>query len=137
MGTSVSATSSEASRAKATVRASSWNTIPIMPCMKMRGKKTHSVVMRRCDDRHADLAAAHHRGLAAVRALLPVPEDVLQHHDGVVHQHADAERQAAQRHPVEADVDLVEKDERRHHGKWNGKGDNDRRAERCAGTSAG
>jgi hypothetical protein len=47
------------------------------------------------------LFGAQRRGFPALESQLPVPEDVLEHDDRVVHQHAHAEGEAAQAHDVE------------------------------------
>ena len=65
------------------------------------------------DDGEADLAAALERRLERVEALLlHVAVDVLHHHDGVVDDEADGERQAEQRNVVDAEVEQIHRAER-------------------------
>ena len=63
---------------------------------------------------HGDLLGAstccRRRGFSK----LPVPEDVLEHDDGVVYQQSRPECEAAERHDVEADVGEVAQYEGRH-----------------------
>ena len=66
---------------------------------------------RRGGDRRADLAGAERRRFDARAAFLAVPDDVLQDHDRIVDQHADRERDAAERHDVERQVEHVHHDE--------------------------
>ena len=56
---------------------------------------------RRQGHRQGDLARAHRRRALGVQAVLAHARDVLDHHHRVVHQHADAERDAAHRQQVE------------------------------------
>ena len=47
------------------------------------------------------LPGALHRGAGRRDPPRPQPDNILQHHDAVVHQHPDAERQSGERHHVE------------------------------------
>ncbi len=58
----------------------------------------------RCDDRRRDLAGPRVRRLHRVRVLPLVAVDVLQHDDGVVDQHPDAQGEPAERHDVEREA---------------------------------
>ena len=64
------------------------------------------------------------RPRCARHPFFPVPGRRFRHHDRVVHQHADAQRQPAEREDVDGDVEQLEHDERdqhreRHHrGRW-------------------
>ena len=58
-----------------------------------------------------------------------MPVSVFDHDDSRVHQHADGERQAAQRHDVRADVEVVHGNERRNYSYRQGKDRNQCRAE--------
>ncbi len=111
IGTSVMATMSENSSEKLTVRAWSRNSWPAMPVMNTIGKNTATDV---------SVAAV----IAVPTSLVPSVaastrerpssrwrDDVLQHHDRVVHQHADRERDAAERHDVERQVEHVHHEE--------------------------
>ena len=61
--------------------------------------------------RRAHLAGApDHRGDQPV-ALLAAAEDAFDHHNGVVDQHPDPQRQASQRHDVERDVEQAHRGE--------------------------
>ncbi len=65
-----------------------------------------------------------------VDALVAFPEDVLQHHNRVVHQHAHAQRQPAQRHDVEREVGEAHEHEGGQHRERNGQSDDERLPER-------
>ena len=68
-------------------------------------------------DGAGDFVRPYRGGSGSVKPLLlPVSEDVLQHHDGVVHQHSDPEGQSAQGHHVEAHIGQVAQRERSHDG---------------------
>ena len=54
---------------------------------------------------------------------------VFDHHDGRVHEHADGQRQSAQRHDVRADVQVVHGNEGREHGDGQRQDGHQRRAE--------
>jgi hypothetical protein len=69
---------------------------------------------RRREHGQPDLARRLLRGDAGGRALLDVAHDVLLHHDRVVDQEADRERQAEQRHHVEREAEHGHQHERRH-----------------------
>ncbi len=68
---------------------------------------------RRRSDRHADLTRALHRRRHHAEATLAQPRDVLQHHDRIVDHHAGGQREPAQRHDVERQVQLVHEEEGR------------------------
>src|SRR6185369_8482291 len=57
---------------------------------------------REREDREADLRRPPQRGLERRHALLDVPHNVLDHHDGVVHHEAGGNSQRHQREVVEA-----------------------------------
>jgi len=78
--------------------------------------------------RRAHLAGALHHGAGQGQALLTPPGDGLEHDDGVVHQHADAQGQPTEGHEVQGHVELVEQDERRDHREGNRHGDDEGRA---------
>ena len=67
---------------------------------------------RRRGGREGDLARADGRRLHLPLAHLAVPVDVLEHHDGVVDDDADDERQAEHRVGVEREAEEVDDDER-------------------------
>ena len=70
---------------------------------------------------------------AALIVVLPhldVPHDVLAHHDRVVDQDADGERQAEQRHRVQREAERPHGDERREHRHRQRQAGDDRRAPR-------
>ncbi len=56
------------------------------------------------NDGEADLAGATERGLHRRLARLHMADHVLQHHDGIIHDEADGQRQREQRQIVEAVV---------------------------------
>jgi len=84
---------------------------------------------RRPDDRALHLLRAR-RGRFGGRDLslprLPDAEDVLQHHDRVVHQHPDAQREPAQRHDVERHAHRIQQRERGDDGDRDRERDHDR-----------
>ena len=80
----------------ATVTANGRNHSPAPPPMKATGTNTAMIENVVAVDREADLGRAIARGGDAVLAALHVPHDVFAHHDGVVDQHADRQRQAEQ-----------------------------------------
>ena len=62
-------------------------------------------------------------------ALLPVPEDVLQHDDGVVHEHADAQREAAEGDHVQRKAAEIHEAEGGQHRNGDGDGHHQNAAE--------
>ena len=55
------------------------------------------------------------------RAMFPHPaQNVFHGDDGVVHHHADDRRQAAERHRIERDAEVIEHNDRREQRQWNG-----------------
>ncbi len=82
----------------------------------------------RGQNRRPDLLAAFDRRLHARLALLHVPEGVLEDDDRGVDDHADAERQAAERHRVQREAGEVEQRERADDGDRNRETDDERRA---------
>ena len=54
---------------------------------------------------------------------------VLDHHDGRIDEHANGEREAAERHDVRADLQVVHRDEGCNHGNRQSEYGNQRRAE--------
>ena len=86
------------------------------------------------DDREADLLGSFERRLQRRLAFLDVARDVLDHHDGVVHDEAGRDRQRHQGQIVQAVASRyitpnVPTSDKRH-----GDAGNDRGRERCAGT---
>ena len=53
------------------------------------------------DDRGADFACPFDRRLCQRHSALATPEDGLQHDDGIVHEHSDAQSESAQRHHIQ------------------------------------
>jgi len=90
-----------------------------------QGQEHHDGRQRTGDDRRRDLIGAVHGGLLDRLAGLVNPVNVLEHDDGVVHQHADAQRQATQRHDVQRQVIEVQQGEGRDDGNGNRGGDDD------------
>ena len=100
--------------------------------MKSRGKKYDSRGERGRADGHRDLPGALDGRLDGFHALAAQPEDVLEDHDGVVHQHADAEHQSHQGHDIErqdlvARIDEIHGRERDQDGCRYGSGDDEGR----------
>ena len=73
-----------------------------------------------------DLLCAVHAGAHTVMALGSKAVDILQHHDGVVHDHAHAHGHAAQGHHIQRQVHGIHQDEHRQntngHGHYDGHG---------------
>src|SRR5690606_27819434 len=65
------------------------------------GQKDDAGGQRGGDDGAGDLTGAYKRARLPVLASLPLAEDVLEHDDRVVHDHAHAERNAAEAHLVQ------------------------------------
>ena len=110
IGVSVSDTKPEISTAAMIVTANSCSSRPSMPPMNSTGMNTaasDSVI-----DRMVKPISFEPSSVACSGALahLHVARDVLQHHDRVVHDEADAQRQRHQRQVVEAVAEQV------HHG---------------------
>ena len=63
-------------------------------------------------------------------ALVALPEDILQHHDGVVDQHADAQRQTPERHDVEGQLAQSHQHEGGEHCQRDGQADDQCLAQR-------
>ena len=101
IGTSVSETNAETRIASDTMTANSWNSRPITPGMKKIGMNTATseieIEMMVKPTSREPRSAAWNGGIA----LLDVAHDVLEHHDGVVDDQADRERDAEQRDVVE------------------------------------
>ena len=93
IGVSVSETKPETRIATQMVTANSCSSRPTMPPMNSTGMNTATSEMRHRHDGEADLARAVERGLQRRLAHLHVADDVLQHHDGVVHHEADGQRE--------------------------------------------
>jgi hypothetical protein len=72
------------------------------------GQDRQHHLARGADHDRVGLLLGHPDGLRVLPEVsVLLLDDVLQHHDGVVHQHADAERYARERHHVDADVAQV------------------------------
>ena len=67
------------------------------------------------------------RGVDRLHAVFDVAEDVLQHHDRIVHHEADGDRQAHQRQVVQAEAAQVHRAQRAGERHWDGDAGNDRR----------
>ena len=96
----------------ATVSAWSRNSWPAMPCTNTSGRNTAIVVSV-----EATTAMLTSRVPAIAASRMPRPRSRalamrFQHHDRVVHHQAGGQRQAAQRHHVEAQAELVHEEER-------------------------
>ena len=87
------------------------------------GEKDRDGGQRGGEDRSPDLAHAADGSPLDRIPLLAAPEDALQYHDGIVHQHPDSEGQPAQRHNVEGHVEQVHPCEGGHDGDRDGHAD--------------
>ena len=83
---------------------------------------------RGCGNRQHDLLGAQHTGVPAVIAIRPVMEDVFKHDNRVIHDHADAQRNTAERHHVKRDVKYIHNQE----GEQDATRHRDRNRDRCA-----
>ena len=86
-------------------------------------QKKHWDEYRRQRERHGDDGEANflrttERGLKHPLAHLHVPDDVLQHDDGVVHDEADRKRQGHQREVVQRIAEQIHHRERAHNRHW-------------------
>ena len=121
-GVTVKETSSEKSVATATVRPKARKNIPMMPPIQSIGRKTTTSTRVMVIAAMPDLAAAVERGFLGRLALVEVAVDVLQHHDAVVHQDADHQREPQHRHVVQRLPEEVHRDERGDEGRRDGDG---------------
>ncbi len=112
-GTTVTATSSDASSEMPTVHANGWKILPMMPLTRPSGTNTATVVSVE-DVIAEDTSAVALRivSAAAFLAALEVSEDVLDDDDGVVDHAADRHREPAEGHHVERDAGAAERRER-------------------------
>src|SRR5262249_33177031 len=83
------------------------------------------------DGGEGDLAGAAHRRGVPVLAVLAPPVDVLQHQNGVVHDHADRQRQRQQRHEVDREAAPAHGDEEADQRRRDRDADVERRAQRA------
>ena len=77
-------------------------------------------------DGEGHFAPAFFRGLLGRLAHLKMAEDVFKHHDRVVDQAREGQRQASQHHGVDGCAHCVQDDESRQRGEWNGQHDGNR-----------
>ena len=89
--------------------------------MKIRGRNTAKVVTVLARMAGGDLLGPLNSGLLR-RTRLPKAEDVLENHDGVVHEHAHAQGQAAQGHEVQGEAAEVHEGEGGDHGDGDARG---------------
>src|SRR5690606_17288995 len=68
----------------------------------------------RGNDGAAHLLGATDRGLAGTVAFFATAVDALEHHDGVVDEHANAQGEPTEAHDVEGDIGEVERGKRDH-----------------------
>ncbi len=94
IGVSVSDTKPETRIATEIVAANSRNTRPDDAAHEEDGDEHGHERQRDRDDGEADLARALERGLERLHPVLDVPDDVLQHHDGVVDDEAHGQASA-------------------------------------------
>ena len=91
-----------------------------------RQKDAHSG-QRGGDDRPAHLPGPLHRRARRGNAAVAHADDILHDDDAVVHQHADAEGQARERHHVEGQVGEIHQHQGKEHRERNADADDDRR----------
>ena len=104
MGSSVKLTYSETSTAKPTVMPNWKKNRPMMPPMKATGTNTAMIVNVVAITARPISAVASRAAVIVIRAHVHVPDDVLPHHDGVVDQQADGERESHQRQDVQREA---------------------------------
>src|SRR5690606_3058655 len=89
-------------------------------------QKNYARRQRRRHDGPGDLARTDLCGLdQPATPFFPLPNDVLQDYDGIVHHHPDTESQAAERHLIQRHPPEIEDAERRDHRNGNGEGDDE------------
>ena len=93
------------------------------------GQEHRNARERRRRHRRGHLVGPVHRGARERHALFAFAIDRLQHHDGVVDEHSNSQRQPSERHDVERNIEAVHEQERRHHRERNRRGDDGRAAE--------
>lgn len=71
------------------------------PLHEQQRKEHRQRGQRARGDRNRHFAGAFDRRLVGRHSAVAQPGDVFEHHDGVVHQHADAEGEAAKRHDIQ------------------------------------
>ena len=111
IGASVSASSSEMSTATEIVTPNWKKNLPMMPFMKATGRKMATIASGRRGGGEGDLARAHRGGRHLALAVLAVAVDVLEHHDRVVDDDADRQREPEQGEGVEGEAEEVHDDE--------------------------
>ena len=128
-GTTVTATNSDIVSENMTTIESCTNRMLETPVRKSSGTKTAMCVS--VDARIADQTSslAVDRRLHPRLPVLHVPERVLEHDDRGVDDHADAERQPAERHRVQREAGEVEQRERADDRNRDRRADDDRRAQ--------
>ena len=120
IGVSVSAMKPDTTTAPASASANSTNSRPVRPGVKASGAYTATSVSVIVTTAKPISRAPRIAGRERVHALLDVAEDVLQHHDGVVHHQADRQHQRQQRQRVDGEA------EQRHQGEGADQADRDR-----------
>ena len=83
----------------------------------------------RCDDRIRNLFCALDGRTGRCDAALAQADDVFHDDDGIVHQHADAEREAGQRHDVQREVREIHQNQRKQNRERDADADHDRRTD--------
>ncbi len=99
-----------------------------MPFMKATGTKTAMMESGGGEDGQADLRGALPGGGEVVLPLLQVADDVLPHHDGVVDEEPDGQREGHEGHDVEGHAEEVHGDEGGDDGDGEGEAGDDRGA---------
>ena len=80
-------------------------------------REKHDADAKRGNERrHRDLRRAFQNPIVQALSVLEVALDVLDGYSGIVHQDADGEREAAQRHDVDGFAERAEDQDRRQHG---------------------
>ena len=113
VGTRVRERRYDASIAKTTASASGTNRYRATPVRKNIGTNTMQMESVETKRRDRDLLRAVENRLLDLLALFEIAVDVLDLDRGVVHQDADRQRQAAQRHDVDRLAQRAQHDERR------------------------
>ena len=112
IGSSVKLTYSETSTANPTVMPNWKKKRPMMPPMKATGNEDGDDGEGGGHHGQADFGGGLARGGEVVGAGVHVAHDVLAHHDGVVDQQADGQRQPHQREDVQREAQGAHDDER-------------------------
>ena len=125
-GTTVIATANEANSASTTASASAEKRNWLTPYRNVTGKNTTAVVRVAASTGKATSRPPFSAATTGVFAEFQMPVDVFEHHDGVIDQSRQCQRQPAQHHAVDGAAAERKRHERRQRRERNGEEDGDR-----------